>query len=201
MEKPAETNYPVNDLMRRRWSPRAFDNRRIPTETLLSILEAARWAASSRNEQPWRFLVATRDHPEDYERLLSCLNENNRTWAQRAPMLVLSAAKKKYTHNDIKNRYAAHDAGMALAHLVLQAVEYGIYAHIMAGFDSARAREVCAIPEEFEPLTITALGYPGDPSVLDESTRERELGPRRRKPLRDLTFGATWGHSPEFIDS
>jgi nitroreductase len=201
MEKPADTQYPVNDLIRRRWSPRAFDNQPIPTETLLSMLEAARWAASSRNEQPWRFLVATRDDPDDYERLFSCLNETNRTWAQRAPVLVLCVAKKKYTHNDIKNRYAVHDAGMALANLVLQALEYGIYAHIMAGFDGARAREVCAIPEEFEPLTITALGYPGDPSDLNETLRERELGPRHRKALRDLTFGAAWGQRLKFLNT
>jgi nitroreductase len=144
MEKPADTQYPIHDVMRRRWSPRAFDDRLIEPEKLRSLFEAARWAPSSNNGQPWRFLVATRDNKIDYDRLLNCLVEANQKWAYRAPVLLLSVAKLQFEDGS-PNRHAFYDTGMAVENLALQATELGLVAHQMAGFLIDRARADCQI--------------------------------------------------------
>jgi len=193
MEKPAHTQYPIHDLLRRRWSPRAFDERPVEREKLRSLWEAARWAPSSNNEQPWRFLVATKDVPADYDRLFACLLEGNRKWVHRAPVLMLSVACVTFEEEGTPNRHALHDTGLAAENLVLQAVALGLVAHQMAGFDMKKARDSCQIPPGFEPVAMIAVGYPGDPSVLPDYLRERELRPRERRPVGEFVFASQWG--------
>ncbi|MEH2333620.1 nitroreductase family protein [Nostoc sp.] len=140
LENLAETQYTVHDLIRGRWSPRAFSNRTVERDKLLSLLEAARWAASSYNEQPWSLIVATQDQPSEYARLLSCLLEFNQSWAQSAPVLMLSVAKLHFDRNGKENRHAFHDVGAAASNLATQAIALDLFVHQMAGFDAQKAR-------------------------------------------------------------
>jgi nitroreductase len=193
MEKPDEIQYPIEDLIRKRRSPRAFSSQPVEPEKLRSMFEAARWAASCYNEQPWNFIVATKADGEVYERLLGCLVEANAVWASRAPVLMISVAKLNFRHNDKPNRHALHDTGQAAAHLALQAAAFGIQVHQMGGFDLERAREQFSIPEGFEPVAAIAAGYPCDPEELPEDIRARELAPRTRRPSEEFVFGGNWG--------
>lgn len=192
MEKPADTQYPIHDLLRQRWSPRAFDDRPIEPEKLRSLFEAARWAPSSNNEQPWRFIIAHKDNETEWNRLFACLVEGNRTWAYRAPVLILSAASLNFEDDSTPNRHAFHDTGMAVENLVLQATALGLSAHQMAGFRIDQARADCQIPEDYEPVAMIAVGYPGDPAQLSDRLRAREAQPRVRKPLTEFVYSATW---------
>ena len=193
MEKPANTDFPVHDLLRRRWSPRAFADRPVEPEKLSSLLEAARWAPSSYNEQPWAYLLATREQPAEFARLLSVLVEGNIAWAQRAPVLMLSLARLNFERNGRPNRHAFHDVGLASENLVIQATAMGLAVHQMAGFQVDKAREVFNIPEGWEPAAAIALGYPGEADSLPEPLRTRELAPRTRKPLEQFVFAGRWG--------
>lgn len=193
MEKPARNDYPIHELLARRWSPRAFSDRPVPAESACSLLEAARWAPSCFNEQPWSFIVATKDDPEAFSKLLGCLREKNQAWACRAGMLLVGVAKAAFDHNGKPNRHAAHDVGLAVENLMLQAVSMGLFAHPMAGFDSAKVRETYGVPEGHDPLVAVAVGYPGDPLDLPDEQKENELAPRVRKPLGQIAFGPSWG--------
>ena len=193
MEKPAETQYPIHDLLKRRWSPRAFAERPVEPEKLKSVFEAARWAPSSNNEQPWRFIVASKDDETEWNRLLACLVENNRKWAFRAPVLILSVASLNFEEDAKPNRHALHDTGMAVENLVLQVIALGLAAHQMAGFDVEKARADLKIPPGYEPVAMIAVGYPGDPDLLPDYLRERELQPRTREPISSWSFSGQWG--------
>ncbi len=195
MDKEAPTDSPIHELLRRRWSPRAFSDLLIEPERLRSVLEAARWAPSSFNDQPWAFLMATRDQPEQHARMLSVLVEGNQAWAQVAPVLLLSVARLNFDLNGRPNRHAMHDVGLATAHLLLQATALGLAGHAMAGFHVEKARELFGIPASWEPVAAIALGYPGDPASLSESNRKMELAPRTRKPLDQFVFTERWGHA------
>ncbi len=180
-------------MIRARWSPRAFSSRAVSNEDLKIILEAARWAASSYNEQPWRFFVATKSDVEAYEKLLQLLLPANQSWAKTAPVLIVMAAKRTFSHNGSPNYYALHDAGQALAHLFLQATALGLHAHGMAGFDRERARQDLRLPDDYDLAAAVALGYLGSPDELNEQQRQMETAPRHRKPLKEIVFGANWG--------
>ncbi|GIW70753.1 MAG: hypothetical protein KatS3mg102_0295 [Planctomycetota bacterium] len=193
MDKPAPADHPIHELIRRRWSPRAFADRPVAPELLRSLFEAARWAASSYNEQPWRYIVAPREDQQTYGKLLDCLVPGNQRWARHAPVLALSVARLRFTHNDRPNRHAWHDVGAASALLALEATARGLAIHQMAGFEAERARQAFGIPQEFDPVAAIALGYPGDPQALPEDLRERELAPRQRRPLAETVFGGRWG--------
>lgn len=195
MEKPADTQFPLHDLLIRRWSPRAFSEQSVGPDTLLSLLEAARWAPSSSNEQPWRFVVATKNQPVEYDRLLACLLEGNRKWAYRAPVLMLSVARMAFEEDGRPNRHAFHDVGLATENLLLQATALGLVAHPMAGFDIELARADLKIPSGYEPVAMIAVGYPGELSVLPDYLQQRELKPRERKSLAEIAFSGQWGHS------
>jgi nitroreductase len=196
-DKIAPTQYPIEDLLQQRWSPLAFSERRVELEKLHSVLEAARWAASSYNEQPWSYIVATKENLMEFERLLSCLVEANQEWASQAPVLMLSVAKLHFERNGKENRHAWHDVGAASANLAIQAIALGLYIHQMAGFDGAKAREVYSIPDGYEPVAAIALGYLGESQTLSEKLRQRELSPRTRKPLKEFIFSGRWNsHSP-----
>ena len=193
MDKPADTQYPIHDLLRQRWSPRAFDDRPIEPEKLRSLFEAARWAPSSNNGQPWRFIVATKDNETEWNRLLACLVEGNRKWAYRAPVLILSVASLNFEDDAKPNRHAFHDTGLAVENLVLQATALGLVAHQMAGFDVEKARADLKIPSGHEPVAMIAVGYPGDLASLSDRLREREQQPRSRQPISEWTFSGQWG--------
>jgi nitroreductase len=199
MEKPADTQYPIHDLLRQRWSPRAFDERPVETEKLQSLFEAARWAPSSNNEQPWRFVVATKDNQRAYDRFFACLVEGNRKWAFRAPVLILSVASLNFEDDAKPNRHAFHDTGMAVENLVLEAIALGLQAHQMAGFDIEKSRTDLNIPSGYEPVAMIAVGYPGDPAVLPGYLRERELKPRDRRPIGEFVFSGQWGQNSPLV--
>jgi nitroreductase len=197
--KVNDVSHPVHDLIRRRWSPRAFASRAVERETLLSVLEAARWAPSSFNAQPWSFLVATQEDPAGFERMLNCLVPQNQAWAKAAPVLMIAVAKTHFEHNGKPNRHALYDTGQAVAFLTLQATALNLYVHQMAGFNAETARELYAIPDSAEAVSAVALGYVGDPGSLDEKLRERELAPGKRKPVGELVFAGRWGTPAEWV--
>ena len=199
MQKLAETRYPIHELLRERWSPRAFADRMVEPEKLRSLLEAARWAPSSFNEQPWSFIVATKEHPGEYGRLLSCLVEGNVRWAQHAPVLMLSVARLAFERNQKPNRHAFHDVGLAVENMVIQATALGLAVHQMAGFHVDKARELFSIPDGHEPVAALVLGFPGDPAGLPEDLRERERAPRIRKPLESFVFSGQWGQPSRLV--
>ena len=198
MEKPAQTQFPIHELLKKRWSPRAFDERSVEADKLLSLFEAARWAPSSNNGQPWLFLVATKENNLEYARLFNCLVESNQAWAYRAPVLLLSVAKLQFEDGS-PNRHALHDTGMAAENLVLQATALGLVAHQMAGFRIDQARTDCQIPEGYDPVAVIAIGYPGDPALLPDRLRARETQLRVRKPLTELVYSAIWEQPSPFL--
>jgi len=192
-EKPARTEYRIDEEMERRWSPRAFATQAVEREKIMTMLEAARWGPSCFNEQPWRFLVFDGSNSEALERARGCLVEGN-AWALKAPVLMLSTARDNFAHNEKPNRTAQHDVGLATENLLLQAVELGLVAHPMAGFDVERSRREFNIPGDYTILAMIAIGYPyrGDLDDLDEKLRERELAQRERKPISEVAFAGTW---------
>jgi nitroreductase len=194
--KHAAADHEVLELIRERWSPRAFDaSRRVSRDDLWRLLEAARWAPSSLNEQPWRFVVAHRDHsPESHQALFSALGSSNQTWAHTAPVLILVAVQLALERTGEANRHAYYDAGQAVAFLSLQAQSQGLAIRQMEGFDHAIAREVCRVPDAFEPAVVMAVGYPGSPDTLtNDKHRAAEVMPRRRRPAADFVFDGSWG--------
>jgi nitroreductase len=199
MEKPAPTQYAVHDLIRRRWSPRAFSDRAVHPDELRRIFEAARWAPSSANEQPWSFVLATKKTRADYDRLFSCLLPENQLWVWQAPVLMLSVAKLTFDEDRSPNRHALHDVGLAVENLVLQALSQDVFVHQMAGFEVEKARELLNLPAGYEPVAMIALGYLGDPNTLPEKLRDRELSSRVRKPLTEFVYGGRWGQLLSFV--
>lgn len=199
IDKSADTQYPINDLLQQRWSPLAFSERMVEPEKLCSVLEAARWAASSYNEQPWSFIIATKDNQDQFERLLSILAQGNQEWARNAPVLMISVAKLHFESNGVENRHAFHDVGAAAAELAIQATANGLLIHQMAGFDVPLAREVYSIPEGYEPVAAIALGYLGDAQTLSERLQQRELAPRTRKPLENFVFSGGWNQTSPLL--
>ncbi|BAY99724.1 nitroreductase [Tolypothrix tenuis PCC 7101] len=197
-QKLAPTEYPVHDFIRSRWSPRAFSDRAVEPEKLLSLLEAARWAPSSFNHQPWSFIVATKEDATEYNRLFSTLVEFNQGWAKNAPVLILAIAKIR-TDDGKTNRHAFHDVGLAIENLILQATSLGLFAHQIGGFNADTAREIYQIPADYEPATVLTIGYPGDPQNLPDGLRDRELAPRTRKPLSEFVFTGQWGHTSPLL--
>jgi nitroreductase len=199
MQKPAPTDVPLNELVRNRWSPRAFSDTRVAPDLLRSLFEAARWAPSSSNLQPWTYVVAAKDDAENFAKMLSTLVEFNAGWAKQAPVLVLSVAQVKTPKDGTPNRHAMHDVGSASAQLTFEANSHGLYVHQMAGFDVDKARQVFSIPQDWEPVAVMAVGYPGDPQALPDRLRDRELAPRARKPLNEFVMTGGWGHTAPFV--
>lgn len=176
--------------------PAQLSDRAISAEDLRTIFSAAVWAASSFNEQPWRFLVARRGDAT-FRKILDCLGEFNRVWASSAAALVLSLAKKTFSHSGAPNRFALHDTGAATATMTLQAIALGIHSHGMGGFDADKARATFNIPDDFEIGAVTALGYLGDASSLPEKFQKQETSPRSRKSLREVVF-SEWEQPAKF---
>jgi nitroreductase len=189
----AVTDYPVHELIASRWSPYSFANRSVSDDDLRSLFEAARWAASSYNAQPWSYLVAKKENAHEFGRLLSCLVEGNQSWAKAAPVLALGISRLSFPHNGEPNRAAIHDLGMAAGNLVLEATSRGLAVHQMIGILPDKVREVYSVPEGYEPMTAIAIGYAGDPMDLPESLRERDGARRPRQPLKEFVFAGQWG--------
>ncbi|MCX2741688.1 nitroreductase family protein [Pontibacter anaerobius] len=191
MTTVTENSIATHTLIENRWSPRAFTNDPVSEEQLEALFEAARWAPSAMNEQPWRFIYATKEDKEVFEKLGSLLVEGN-NWAKNAGALFVSIAKTKYDFNGSPNKHAWHDVGLATGNLLLQATELGLHVHLMGGFDAAMAKQELGIPDGFEAVAMGAVGYAGDPESLPEPLKARELAPRKRKPLRELVFKGQW---------
>ncbi len=189
--KQATTAVAVEPLLLRRWSPRAFSEQAVSEDDLRTLFTAATWAASSYNEQPWRFVVG-RQGDDTYQRLLGCLTEANQGWAKAAPVLFASFAKRTFTHNNQLNFVAPHDVGAASATLAIQATALGLYVHGMAGYDAAALRAAFEVPEDFDPAACWALGYRGDPAALPEHFAKMEQAPRQRKSINEVVFNR-WG--------
>lgn len=198
MDKPAPVEHPVHDLIKNRWSPRAFSDKPVSPEVLRSLFEAARWAPSSNNEQPWAYIVATKDYPENFEKSLGALVEFNANWAKHAPVLAIAVAELAFAKNNAPNRNAQYDTGAASMQLSIEATARGLVVHQMAGFDPETAKENYDIPQGWEPIAAMAIGYPGDASSLPEPYQSRENAPRSRKPIREFVMSGQWGHTAEF---
>ncbi|HVC92036.1 MAG TPA: nitroreductase family protein [Pirellulales bacterium] len=198
-QKRATTDHPLHELLARRWSPYAFADRPVPDDDLRSLFEAARWAASSYNEQPWSYIVATKVDGAEFERLLSCLVEPNQAWAKAAPALALGCTNLVFALNGKANAAAVHDLGLASANLTLEATARGLYVHQMIGILPDKARELYRIPDGVQPTTGLAIGYAADPNELDEKYRQRDVAPRTRKSLAEFVFGGEWGTTSNLV--
>lgn len=187
MIKTAVTRLPVIDLIKNRWSARAFSEQNLREEDLLTLIEAASWAPSSVNEQPWRYRYGLRGTAV-FKRLWECLLVGNQPWAKNAAALLLCTAKKNFVRNGQPNKHALHDTGMANAHFMLQATQMDIYGHIMAGYNGVQLREDFHLPEDEEDVCIIALGYLGTPEQLEEPFRTREITPRSRKAVEEFVI-------------
>ena len=194
-DQKASRDYPVHPLLAERRSLRAFSPKTVEPEILGSLLEAARWAPSCANEQPWSFIVAAKNDKPEFERLLGCLIEFNLDWAQHAPVLILSVARMIFQSTGKPNRHAFHDVGQAIASLTVQATASGLVVHQMAGFDVEKARREFSIPQDHEPVAVTAIGYPGSPEDLPDKLRQKELAPRQRKALAEFVFERSFGQA------
>jgi nitroreductase len=183
----AETDYPISEIIAKRWSARAFSTKPVENTKLLSILEAARWAPSSRNEQPWRYIVFTTDNPKMLKKAQSVLKEIN-DYAKRAPILICAIAKKTYSENGNPNRLHFHDLGAANENMFLEAFNQGLIMHEMGGFDVQKAREVFNVPEDYEVGIMIAIGYQDTYHVLPDRLKEKAFTPRVRKPLSEIVF-------------
>jgi nitroreductase len=192
--KIAAIDYPVLPVIAERWSPYAYDPRPVERAKLLSCLEAARWAPSSYNEQPWTYLLAERTDAATFATMVECLVEGNRGWAKNAGVLLLSIVAKTFVKNGKPNRAAEHDIGLASENMVLQATALGLQGHQMIGIESAKIRAIYKIPDTHEPLTAIAIGYPAAvaPDTTD-SVAQRDLNSRGRKPLSEIFLSGTWG--------
>jgi nitroreductase len=185
--KKAATENPVHEIISKRWSPRAFNGQSIPEKDLHTIFESASWAFSSMNYQPWRYVYAQKSDENNFNLLLDCLVPFNQEWAKNASVIILSLAKKKYDDGKL-NFYAPHDVGAANATLALQAQSMGIYSHLMGGFDKNKTIQNLNIDsEEYEPVVLIALGYVDSPEKLTESLAKREIAPRKRKAVSEIT--------------
>lgn len=195
MSKEAKTKFPIHNILKNRWSPRAFSDEIPSAEQLMSLFEAARWAASSFNEQPWRFVVGIKGKGDTYEKLFSGLNEFNQKWAKSAPVLVFVCAKETFSHNDKPNSHHMYDCGAAMSNLCTQATAEGLYVHQMAGILPDVAQTNLNVPEGFKPITAAAIGYIGNPDELPDDHKKSELAERNRRSLDEILYIGEWGES------
>lgn len=180
MQKSAEFGASVLDVIKKRRSRRAYGSKPVERENIRSLFEAARWAPSSLNEQPWFYIYATSDQPTLWDKIFSALNEGNKVWARHAPLLIVSLARKNFIRFDSPNPSARYDLGAANAFLSLQAAHLGLNVHQMAGFDHKTLIQNLGIPDTYEPVIVMAIGYPGDTEKLPDNLKAREFAPRER---------------------
>lgn len=201
--KLAHPSHSILPHFAERYSPYVYEPRAVEREKLLRILEAARWAASSFNEQPWRYILAERTNEAAFADALECLVDANQVWAKHAGALLLCCTKKNFSYNRKPNRVSEHDLGMAGANLSIQAVTEGLQVHMMGGIVPSKIRQTYKVPEDFEPLTAIAIGYPGKPDAdhVDQSIAERDSTKRERMPLGEFVFESSWGQAATLVQS
>ncbi len=192
--KPAPTTHEIAQIISNRWSARAIDpDRAVEPSTLMSLFEAARWAPSCFGDEPWRYVYWDRNQdPDGWEQAASILAEKNQRWARKAPVLILACAAKQFSRNGKANRWGQYDTGAATENLHLQGVELGLVVHQMGGFNGYLAQQKFSVPDQFIPMAMIAVGYPGTLDDLDEGFRQGETTERRRRPLDELVFAGSW---------
>jgi nitroreductase len=190
--KVATPEYPVIDLIKNRWSPRAFSSNPIEEEKIMSLIEAARWAPSCYNEQPWTFILFKKENQEAHKKIIDIISHKNQLWAKAAPLVILSVVKINFERNGKTNKHAMHDVGAAVNNLTMQANSMGLYVHQMAGYNSEKAKELINIPEGYEPVTAIAIGYLGNKDDLPEEFIKSEMAERERKSIAEFTFDSKW---------
>lgn len=198
MKKPVISKYKINSLATYRWSPRAFSDRPVEIEKMRRILAAARWTPSAFNEQPWRFILGIKGK-KSYDKILDTLVEWNQKWAGNASVLILNLAKKTFSLNEKPNMTFMYDLGQAVAHLSLEAMNQGVYSHQMSGFSQEKAIKLFQIPDDFQPVSVTALGYYGEINLLPEDMYKSEIEKRNRKPIDDLVFEGIFGEKADIL--
>ena len=194
MKKEAKTAYPINDLAKNRWSPRAFLAKPVEQNKLISLFEAARWSASGGNEQPWRFILGV--NPDaTWQKIFSALDPGNQIWNQNVPVLILACGNKISSWDGGISPFFQYDVGQSIAHLSLEAMHQGLHVHQMGGFSADISRELFEIPENFGVLTVIAVGYIGNPDTLPEKLNQREVQERTRKELSEIIFSGKFGEN------
>lgn len=191
MQKSNEFASPVMDVIKNRRSRRAYSDRLVESDKIHSLFEAARWAPSSLNEQPWYYVYATRDQ-ELWQKIFESLSESNKVWAQNAPLLICSLARRNFIRFNTPNPSARYDLGAANAFLSLQAAHLGLNVHQIAGFDANVVVRNLGVPERYEPVIVMAIGYPGDIQALPDKLKEREVAPRERYLKKEFVMNRTF---------
>ncbi|HCK04648.1 MAG: nitroreductase family protein [Methylophilales bacterium] len=193
MQKPATTEVPIDQLISNRWSPRAFNSEFvIDKKSILSLFEAARWAPSCYGDQPWKFILFQKEDITPWVSALNCLSVGNQNWAMDASILIVVCANKLFAHNNEPNRWSQYDTGASAENICLQALSLGFAAHQMGGFDEIKIRNLSNIPEQFDILSVIAVGKPLDEGVFSQEQKDRELLPRKRKLLNDIYSNNKW---------
>ena len=198
MKKHTNNQFPILDSFKQRWSPRAYSEQSIEKEKLQSILEAARWAPSARNEQPWRFILGVKGNGS-WEKIFESLVEWNQQWTKRVSVLVLNLGKKFYDFEHLPNHTYQYDTGQAVAMMVTEAVNQGLIGHQMSGFSAEKAIELFDIPEDYYPISVSAFGYYGDPELLPDDIKESEFEERKRRPFNETVFAGKFGEASELV--
>jgi len=198
MDKPAITDLTLHPLINTRWSPRSFTSQVPEKETLKRIFEAARWAPSSSNEQPWRFIVGIKGE-KTWDKIFETLVDFNQKWANLAPVLAISIGKKMSSKSNRPNKAFPYDVGQSLAYITLQAMNENVYVHQMGGFDTAKAAELFNVPEDYEVLTAFAMGYKGEPELLEDNFQDMEKAKRQRIELKEILFEGEFGNTSAIV--
>ncbi|HOI87495.1 MAG TPA: nitroreductase family protein [Lentimicrobium sp.] len=191
--KSASNDYPLLTHLKERWSPRAFDNRFIEPAKIRSIFEAARWAPSGFNAQPWYFITGLKGD-ETYDQIASSMVDFNKLWATQAPLLFVAIAKETGPKGE-PNPTALYDLGQSIAHLTIQAMEEGLYVHQMGGFDADEIRDNFDVPDGYKVVTLVAVGYLGKPDTLHPNLKPMEISPRERRKAKESVFSGKFGIS------
>lgn len=196
MQKPAITQVPIDSTLANRWSGRAYDaSKAVSKEQIIALLEAARWAPSCFGDQPWRFVVWDKQTDnKSWQKAFDCLAPANQAWVKDTPVLMLVCADTLFNHNQKPNRWGQYDTGAAAENVCLQASSMGLMAHQMGGFDSDKAREAFAIPEQYIPMAMLCVGYAADINTVTGDALDRETAARTRRPLSELFFDGSWGN-------
>lgn len=194
MHKPAITQVAINDTIANRWSGRAYDASQTVSHTqIIALLEAARWAPSCYGDQPWRFIVWNKQaNAQAWQQAFDFLAPANQAWVKDAPLLLLVCADSLFNHNQQANRWAQYDTGAAAENLCLQASSMGLMAHQMGGFNAENIQTAFAIPVQYTPMAMVAVGYPAEISSLTGEILSRETAVRTRRPLNELFFAGAW---------
>jgi nitroreductase len=186
--KSSEFESPIIEVIQKRKSRRAYTDQAVEKEKITALFEAARWAPSSVNEQPWIYIYATKDQPELFSLIFDSLNESNKVWVKNAPLLIASFVRKNFIRNDRPNGAARYDLGAANAFLSLQATHLGLNVHQMGGFDAEKLKMNLNVPDTHEPVIVMAIGYPGEAEILPENLKIRELAPRERYVQKEFVM-------------